>query len=59
VTYTRSSALFDGAERYLEASPIGTGMGRLAIRDLKLKDGTMADMAEIMAVNITDYDTVA
>ncbi len=59
VTYTRSSALFDGAERYLEANPIGTGKGRLAIRDLKLIDGTMADMAEVMAVNITDYDTVA
>jgi uncharacterized membrane protein YccC len=59
VTYTRSSALFDGAERSLEANPIGTGKGRLAIRDLKLIDGTMADMAEVMAVNITDYDTVA
>jgi hypothetical protein len=59
VTYTRSSALFDGAERYLETSPIGMDNGRLAIRDLKLIDGAMAGMAEVMAINISDYDTVA
>ena len=30
----------------------------LAIRDLKLIDGTMAQLAEVLGLAITDYDTV-
>src|SRR6202035_1788038 len=44
VTYTRSSALFDRAERRLEECASTAGPAQLAIRDLKLIDGTMAQM---------------
>jgi uncharacterized membrane protein YccC len=56
--YTRSSAIFDQAERRLEERP---GIARpqlFAVRDLKLIDGTMARMAELLGLTITDYDTV-
>jgi hypothetical protein len=57
--YIRSSALFDQAERCIEervgiAHPV-----QLAIRDLKLIDGTMARLAEGLGLAITDYDTVS
>ena len=32
--------------------------GQLPIRDLKLIDGTMAELAEVMGLTISDYDTV-
>jgi hypothetical protein len=57
--YTRSSAIFDQAERRLEERP---GIARpqlFAVRDLKLIDGTMARMAELLGLTITDYDTVS
>jgi uncharacterized membrane protein YgaE (UPF0421/DUF939 family) len=57
VTYTRSSALFDRAERRLEERSSTVGPAQLAIRDLKLIDGTMAQMAELLGLAITDYDT--
>jgi hypothetical protein len=57
VTYTRSSALFDRAERRLEECSSTPGPARLAIRDLTLIDGTMAQMAGILGLAITDYDT--
>ncbi len=56
-TYTRSSALFDRAELRLERGFAVAGEGQLAIRDLKLIDGAMAGMAELMGLHITDYDT--
>jgi uncharacterized membrane protein YgaE (UPF0421/DUF939 family) len=56
-TYTRSSALFERAERRLEGGLAVAGEGQLAIRDLKLIDGAMARMAELMGLRITDYDT--
>jgi hypothetical protein len=56
--YTRSSAIFDRAERRLEERSRAVGPGQLAIRDLKLIDGTMARMAERLGLAITDYDTV-
>jgi uncharacterized membrane protein YgaE (UPF0421/DUF939 family) len=59
VTYTRSSALFEWAEHQLDERFDVTDSGRLAIRDLKLIDGAMARMAEIMGLNIADYDTSA
>jgi uncharacterized membrane protein YgaE (UPF0421/DUF939 family) len=56
--YTRSSALFDQAERRSEERSGIAGPAQLAIRDLKLIDGTMARMAEVLGLSITDYDTV-
>jgi uncharacterized membrane protein YgaE (UPF0421/DUF939 family) len=56
--YTRSAALFDAAERRIEEHSGTAGPAHLAIRDLKLIDGTMARMAEILGLTITDYDTV-
>jgi uncharacterized membrane protein YccC len=56
--YTRSSALFDRAERQLEERSHGIEGGQLAIRDLKLIDGAMAGMADVMGLGLTDYDTV-
>jgi uncharacterized membrane protein YccC len=57
-TYTRSSALFDLAQRDLDDTQHGSGSLEFALRDLMLLDGTMAHMAELMALRITDYDTV-
>jgi hypothetical protein len=55
--YTRSSAIFDRAERRLEEHPGAVGPGQLAIRDLMLIDTTMATLAEALGLAITDYDT--
>jgi Fusaric acid resistance protein-like len=57
-TYTRSSALFVRAERGLEVGPNRLASTELTLRDLKLIDGTMAQVAELMGLGITDYDTV-
>jgi hypothetical protein len=56
--YTRSSALFDQAERHLEERSGIAGPQLFAVRDLKLIDGAMAQMAELLGLSITDYDTV-
>ena len=53
--YTRSSALFDRTERRLEDR---TDEGRLAIRDFKLIDGAMAQLAGLAGLSVTDFDTV-
>jgi hypothetical protein len=55
-TYIRSSSLFDWVERRLEDCPWGVPTD-LALRDFKLLDGTMAHLAELMGLGITDYDT--
>jgi uncharacterized membrane protein YgaE (UPF0421/DUF939 family) len=57
-TYTRSASQFDQAERRLEGSTGMIDSGQLALRDLKLIDGTMARLAEAMQLAVTDYDTV-
>jgi hypothetical protein len=57
-TYIRSSSLFDRAERSLEVCPHPSAHTEFALRDFKLLDGTMAHMAELMGLGITDYDTV-
>ena len=57
-TYIRSSSLFDRAERRLDDCPHGLPSTELALRDFKLIDGTMAHLAELMGLGITDYDTV-
>jgi len=56
-TYTRSSALFDRAERRLEERTSTVGPAQLALRDLMLIDGTMAELADLMRLAVTDYDT--
>jgi uncharacterized membrane protein YccC len=57
-TYTRSSSIFDRVERRIEERASTVGPVQLAIRDLKLIDGTMAGMAETMGLAVTDHDTV-
>jgi uncharacterized membrane protein YgaE (UPF0421/DUF939 family) len=57
--YTRSAALFDQAERRLETRARVIDNGQLALRDLKLLDGAMAQLAEAMHLHLTDYDTVS
>jgi hypothetical protein len=57
-TYTRSSSLFDQAERSLDFSPNRIVSTEFAFRDFKLLDGTMANMAELLGLGVTDYDTV-
>jgi hypothetical protein len=59
VAYTRSSALFDRADRRLEEGWASVAADRLALRDLMLIDGAMARTAEVMGLAITDFDTVA
>ncbi len=58
-SYVRSSALFDRVERWLEEGSFPAGKGQLAVRDLKLIDGSMANMAEVLGLSVTDYDTVS
>jgi uncharacterized membrane protein YgaE (UPF0421/DUF939 family) len=55
--YTRSAALFDRAERRLEEQAGTVDNGQLAIRDLKLVDGVMAGMADLLHLRVADYDT--
>jgi uncharacterized membrane protein YgaE (UPF0421/DUF939 family) len=57
VTYARSSTLFDRAERDIERTDTPHD-GQLPIRNLKLIDATMADMAELMGLPITDHDYI-
>jgi hypothetical protein len=56
-SYTRSSSLFDQAERHLEESFNAVSNAQLAIRDLMLLDQTMAGLAESLHITVTDYDT--
>ncbi len=55
--YTRSSALFDQAERRIEECSVIASPAQLVIRDLKIIDGTFARMAEALGFLIADYDT--
>jgi uncharacterized membrane protein YgaE (UPF0421/DUF939 family) len=50
VTYTRSSTAFDRAE--LNTEQADTPHGQLPIRDLKLIDATMAEIAELMGLTV-------
>ncbi len=56
-TYTRSAALFDRAERTVDARPDRSASTEFAFRDFMLLDGTLAHMAERLGLPITDYDT--
>jgi uncharacterized membrane protein YgaE (UPF0421/DUF939 family) len=57
VTYTRSASLFEQADQHLGWAPDRVDHGQLAIRDLELLDGTMAQLARVLGLHITDYDT--
>lgn len=59
VTYTRSAALFDRAARRLETQAGDGDRGQLALSDFKLIDGAMAQLAENMGLERTDFDTAA
>jgi len=56
-TYTRSASLFDLIEQRLAAPGSNAGSGYLALRDLRLIDGALAELAEALGVDITSYDT--
>jgi hypothetical protein len=55
-TYTRSAALFDLLEQRLAAPGSGTGDGHLALRDLRLIDGALAELAGTLDLHVTSYD---
>jgi uncharacterized membrane protein YccC len=57
VTYTRSAALFDRAERRLETHAGEADEGQLALRDFQLIDGAMATLADSIGLERTDFDT--
>jgi uncharacterized membrane protein YccC len=56
-TYTRSASLFDRAERRLTGPRGKVGQGRLAVHDLRLLDGALAELARVLGMDITSYDT--
>jgi hypothetical protein len=56
--YVRSASLYDRAERSRQDSAAAIGEECLPIQDLKLIDGAMADLAESMRLEVTDFDTV-
>jgi uncharacterized membrane protein YccC len=55
-TYTRSASLFDLIEQQLAAGGSNAGHGYLALRDLRLIDGALAELAEALGMDITSYD---
>jgi hypothetical protein len=55
-TYTRSASLFDLLEQRLAAPGSGTGDGHLALRDLRLIDGALAELAGTLDLHVTSYD---
>jgi hypothetical protein len=55
--YTRSSALFDQAERRIEELSATVHPAQLAIQDFMQIDGTMAQIADRLGLPVTDYDT--
>jgi len=56
-TYTRAAALFDRTERQLEKQTDDIHRNQLALRDLQLLDGTLAQIAGSLGMPLTDYDT--
>jgi hypothetical protein len=55
-TYTRSASLFDLIEQRLAAPGRGSGDGHLALRDLRLVDGALAELAGALGLHVTSYD---
>jgi uncharacterized membrane protein YccC len=56
-TYTRSAALFDRVERHVEENGAVVAGDELALRDLMLLDGALAQIAEGIGLTVTDHDT--
>jgi hypothetical protein len=56
-TYTRSASLFDLIEQRLAVPGSNAGHGHLALRDLRLVDGALAELAGALGMDITSYDT--
>jgi uncharacterized membrane protein YgaE (UPF0421/DUF939 family) len=56
-TYTRSASLFDLTEQRLAAPGSGSGDDYLALRDLKLIDGALGELAAALGLQVTSYDT--
>jgi len=57
-TYTRSASLFDLVEQRLAAPGSNGGGDHLALRDLRLIDGALAELAGALSMDITSYDAV-
>jgi uncharacterized membrane protein YgaE (UPF0421/DUF939 family) len=55
--YVPSAATFDRAENYAEENPALTAGPLPAIRDLRLVDGTMAQLAQTVGLQLADDDT--
>jgi hypothetical protein len=55
-TYTRSASLFDLIEQRLAVPGRGSGDGHLALRDLRLVDGALAELAGALGLHVTSYD---
>jgi uncharacterized membrane protein YccC len=56
-SYTRSASLFDLIEQRLAAPGSNAGHDYLALRDLRAIDGALAELAEVLGMDITSYDT--
>jgi fusaric acid resistance family protein len=54
--YTRSASLFDLIEQRLATPGRGGGDARLALRDLRLIDGALAELAGALGLHVTSYD---
>jgi uncharacterized membrane protein YccC len=55
--YVRASSLYDRAAGGWEAGAGGVAVENLPVRDLQLIDGSMATMAELVGLQVTDLDT--
>jgi len=55
--YTRSASLFDLVEQRLAPPGSKGGKADLALRDLRLIDGALAELATALGMDITSYDT--
>jgi hypothetical protein len=56
-SYARSASLFDLIEQRLGPPGSNAGHGHLALRDLRLIDGALAELAGALGMNVTSYDT--
>jgi uncharacterized membrane protein YccC len=56
-TYARSASWFDRVEQRLAAPGSNGGKVHLALRDLRLIDGALAELAGALGMDITSYDT--
>ena len=56
-TYNRSASLFDLVEQRLATAGSNGANAHLALRDLRLIDGALAELAGTLGMEITSYDT--